>query len=87
MLLRNKRAISQSLSAGLDQDGKKAPARYYIVLSVDGQRRRCKIPFRYNRVMCQVTGDKTLQELVVGDEADFEMEFTGGVWKILKVVT
>ena len=56
-------------------------------MSVDGQRRRCKIPFRYNRVMCQVIGDKTLQELVVGDEADFEMEFTGGVWKILKVVT
>ena len=37
--------------------------------------------------MCQVTGDKTLQELVVGDEVDVEMEFTGGVWKILKVAS
>ncbi len=61
--------------------------RCYIVLLVDSQRRRCKVPFRYNRVMCQVTGDKTLQELAAGDKIDVDMEFVGGVWKILKVAT
>lgn len=38
-----------------------------------------KVPFRYRRVMCGVTGAKPLQELCVGDEADFEIEYMG-VW-------
>lgn len=38
-----------------------------------------KVPFRYRRVMCSVTGAKPLQELQPGDEADFEVEYTG-VW-------
>ena len=40
-----------------------------------------KIPFRYNRVMCSVTGGKTLQELVVGDEIDITITF-GGYWLV-----
>jgi hypothetical protein len=61
--------------------------RWYIVLEVSGHQRRCKVPFRYNRVMCKVTGDKTLQELVKGDVVTAEMEFTGGTWKIVSVIT
>jgi hypothetical protein len=74
-------------SGGLDQNGKKAPPRYYIVLDVEGQRRRCKVPFRYKRVMCHVSGGKTIQELVKGDVVQVEMEFTGGVWKLISVQT
>ncbi len=48
----------------------------------DGKLRRTKIPFRYNRVMCKVTGDKTIQELVKGDQVQVSFEFVGGVWKI-----
>lgn len=61
------------------------PVRCYIVLDVQGHQRRCKVPFRYNRVMCRVSGGKTIQELVKGDVVNVEMEFTGGVWKLLSV--
>lgn len=74
-------------SGGLDQNGKTAPKRYYIVLDVDGQRRRCKVPFRYNRVMCHVSGGKTIQELVKGDVVETDMDFTGSVWKVLSIMT
>ena len=58
--------------------------RRYIVLQMEstGQVRRVKVPFRYNRVMCTVTGDKTIQELQKGDHVNVTMEFTGGVWKM-----
>ena len=48
---------------------------------------RCKVPFRYNRVNCKVRGDKTVQELVVGDTFETTMEFVGGTWKLLEVDT
>jgi len=38
-----------------------------------------KVPFRYRRVMCPVTGEKPLQELVEGDVVHVEIEYTG-VW-------
>jgi hypothetical protein len=59
--------------------------RWYIILqmSSSGQLRRAKIPFRYNRVMCEVRGDRTIQELVKGDQVQVSMEFVGGVWKVL----
>ena len=62
--------------------------RWYIILQMvtTGQVRRVKIPFRYNRVMCEVRGDKTIQELVKGDRVQVTMEFTGGVWKIVKII-
>lgn len=40
-----------------------------------------KIPFRYNRVMCSVSGAKTLQELIVGDTIDIDITF-GGYWLV-----
>jgi hypothetical protein len=61
--------------------------RRYILLQVGPTVRRCKVPFRYNRVMCRVSGDKTIQELVKGDLVQVEMEFTGGVWKLISVQT
>ena len=61
--------------------------RWYIILQMsDGKLRRTKIPFRYNRVMCKVTGDKTIQELVKGDQVQVSFEFVGGVWKIEHIV-
>ena len=38
---------------------------------------KVKIPFRYNRVTCKVTGDKTAQELVQGDKITAEIEYCG----------
>jgi hypothetical protein len=35
--------------------------------------------------MCRVSGGKTIQELVKGDVVNAEMEFTGGVWKLVSV--
>jgi len=38
-----------------------------------------KVPFRYRRVMCPVTGAKPVQSLEVGDKVDVEITYTG-VW-------
>jgi len=57
--------------------------RKYIDL--DGE--RIKIPWRYNRVMCQVSGLRTIQELRVGDEvqATIHLRFWDGEnFKVLK---
>jgi len=40
-----------------------------------------KVPFRYRRVMCPVTGKKPVQELVGGDEVDVEVDYTG-TWAV-----
>jgi len=40
-----------------------------------------KIPFRYNKVTCKVTGDKTIQELKAGDKVKTILEFCGP-WNI-----
>ena len=41
--------------------------RYIEVLSDEGQVHRIKVPFRYGRVMCNMTGLKTIQEFQKGD--------------------
>jgi len=38
---------------------------------------RVKVPFRYNRVMCKVSGDKTIQELVKGDSVQVHLKYCG----------
>lgn len=38
---------------------------------------RVKVPFRYNRVMCEVTGAKTVQELVKGDPVHVTLTYCG----------
>ena len=42
--------------------------KYIEILSEDGVLYRAKVPFRYGRVMCNVTGLKTIQELEKGEE-------------------
>jgi len=55
---------------------------------------RVKVPFRYNRVMCKVTGDRTIQELVKGDTVKVHLKYCGWwsagehggpAWKLLSV--
>lgn len=57
----------------------KGPQRYvkHFVNPLDGDVLTVKIPFRYNRVMCSVAGDLTLQELQPGDVVDIEVTFCG----------
>jgi hypothetical protein len=45
-----------------DWDGRK-----YLDLQFQNKIQRVKVPWRYGRVMCRVTGDKTVQELQQGD--------------------
>ena len=44
-----------------------AGRKYVEILSDDGALYRAKVPFRYGRVMCNVTGLKTIQELEKGE--------------------
>ena len=41
--------------------------RRYLDLQFQNKIQRVKVPWRYGRVMCRVTGDKTVQELQQGD--------------------
>jgi len=52
--------------------------RWYIVLRIGSEKRVCKVPYRYNRVMCTVTGDKTIHELVEGDTVTVTMNYSNG---------
>jgi len=59
--------------------------RKYIDL--DGS--RVKIPWRYNRVMCKVVGDLTVQELRSGSEVSAEITYKkwdGESFAVLKVI-
>ena len=57
--------------------------RRYIIVTPDNstEKIRVKIPFRYNRVMCQVRGDKTIQELVIGDTVTIKIKNCGR-WEV-----
>ena len=48
-----------------------------LVDPLHGNILRVKVPFRYRRVMCCVSGDKTIQELVKGDTVAVELKFCG----------
>lgn len=48
--------------------------RKYIDLIVDGEVTRVKVPFRYNRVMCHVSGIIPVQELKEGMILDVYLE-------------
>jgi hypothetical protein len=52
-----------------DWDGRK-----YLELNFEGSTRRLKVPWRYGRVMCRVTGDKTVQELTEGDKVQVTLK-------------
>jgi hypothetical protein len=53
-----------------DWDGRK-----YIEFMIENRITRVKIPFRYNRVMCHVTGMKTVQEFQKGDEVEVSIGY------------
>lgn len=55
---------------------------------------RVKVPYKYNRVTCEVRGLKPVQELTVGQTVDVTVEFcgvwsvndyTGSSWKLLTI--
>jgi hypothetical protein len=48
--------------------------RKYIDLELDGHTRRVKIPFRYNRVMCNVSGIVPIQSIPTGTHVDCLVE-------------
>ena len=48
--------------------------KYIEIRADDGVVYRAKVPFRYGRVMCHVTGLKTIQELEKGDEVQGLLE-------------
>lgn len=48
--------------------------KYMEVRTDDGVVYRAKVPFRYGRVMCRVTGLKTVQELEKGENVQGLLE-------------
>lgn len=44
--------------------------RKYINLEIDGQVIRAKVPWRYGRVMCKVTGIRPIQELQLNETVE-----------------
>jgi hypothetical protein len=54
--------------------------RKYINLDVDGQVIRTKVPWRYGRVMCNVTGIRPIQELQLNEtvEVILDKKYWGG---------
>jgi hypothetical protein len=48
-----------------------------LVETLRGDTLRVKVPFRYNRVMCKVTGNVCIQDLVKGDTVSVELKYCG----------
>ncbi len=42
---------------------------------------KVKVPYKYNKVTCKVSGNKVLQELVKGDQVTVMIEYCG-VWSV-----
>ena len=42
---------------------------------------KVKVPYKYNKVTCKVSGNKVLQELVKGDQVTVVIEYCG-VWAV-----
>lgn len=52
--------------------------RKYIDIELEGLVRRVKVPFRYNRVMCNVTGLTPIQSIPIGTRVDCLVESVMG---------
>jgi len=48
--------------------------RKYIDIELDGLTRRVKVPFRYNRVMCHVSGIVPIQSIAAGTRVECIVE-------------
>lgn len=62
-------AIAAVVHPWYDVNGRK-----YIDIELDGLVRRVKIPFRYNRVMCNVVGIIPIQAIPSGTRVDCVIE-------------
>jgi hypothetical protein len=48
---------------------------------LEGNVLKVKVPYKYNKVTCKVSGNKALQELVKGDQVNAIIEYCG-VWAV-----
>ena len=60
--------------------------RKYLDLLWDGRIRRVKVPFRYNRVMCAVSGITPIQSLEIETSVECTIETVDGYY-VLKSIT
>lgn len=61
--------------------------RKYMTLLIEGEVYRVKVPFRYNRVMCQVDGIRPVQDYKADEIVIVEIEkkmWDGEVFFVLK---
>ena len=70
----DKRYIHLDIGIDNSQYGK---AVRHLIDPLIGTILKIKIPFRYNRVMCKVSGNKTVQELVKGDRVSVVLKYCG----------
>ena len=52
-----------------------------VINPLEGNVIKVKIPYKYNKVTCKVSGNKVLQELVKGDQVTVVIEYCG-VWAV-----
>ena len=74
--------IAQILKSYHDEGGRK-----YLNLLIDGEVFRVKVPFRYNRVMCQVDGIRPIQDYKADEIVIVEVEkkmWDGELFFVLK---
>jgi hypothetical protein len=67
--------LARIITPWYDVEGRK-----YINLEVDGQVIRAKVPWRYGRVMCKVSGIRPIQELQLNEtvEVILDKKYWGG---------
>ena len=60
--------------------------RKYINLEIDGQVIRAKVPWRYGRVMCKVSGIRPIQELQLNETVEVILDkkyWSGNVYHVI----
>ena len=78
----DKRHVSLDIGVDNSQTVQKLHAKNFksvrhLIDPLSGTILRVKVPFRYNRVMCKMSGDKTIQELVKGDRVSVVLKYCG----------
>jgi len=60
--------------------------RKYINLEIDGQVIRAKVPWRYGRVMCKVSGIRPIQELQLNETIEVILDkkyWDGNIYHVI----
>jgi hypothetical protein len=52
-----------------------------LINTLEGTVLKTKVPYKYNKVTCTVSGNKAVQELVKGDKVTVVLEYCG-VWSV-----